>query len=195
MEDSLICDLGFRVYMQKSYDDFHLQVLMNRLRCWALSAVCLISVLLLPSGFCTGETLEKEGKIDAQTLWKYMTIEDPYRNYPAWPGKEGYYESTMPPGNILKLYINDIALETVVNKKGAFPDGALLIKENYTDDGKLFLITVMYKAKGFNPAGHDWYWVKYKPDGEARLEGKVDACIDCHVGVANNDYVFTGSIK
>lgn len=26
-------------------------------------------------------------------------------------------------------------------------------------------------------------------------EGKVDACIDCHVGVAGNDYVFTGSIK
>lgn len=53
----------------------------------------------------------------------------------------------------------------------------------------------MYKKKGFNPAGHDWYWVKYKPDGEVRLEGKVDACINCHVGVAGNDYVFTGSIK
>ena len=53
----------------------------------------------------------------------------------------------------------------------------------------------IYKSRGFNPAGHDGYWVKYKPDGEARLEGKADACIDCPVGVANNDYVFTGSIK
>lgn len=128
-------------------------------------------------------------------LWHYITRENPYKNYPAWPGKEGFYESTMPPGNILKLYINDLALDTVLHKKGVFPDGALLIKENYTDNGELFLITVMYKVKGFNPAGHDWYWVKYKPDGEARLEGKVDVCISCHVGVAGNDYAFTGSIK
>jgi len=168
---------------------------MNRLKKWAFTASCLVFVLLISQTIMAGEPLDKEGKLNAQVLWKYMTIENPYQHYPTWPGKEGFYESTMPPGNILKLYVNDIALETIVNKKGIFSDGALLIKENYTDNGKLFLITVMYKAKGFNPAGHDWYWVKYKPDGEARLEGKVDACIDCHVGVANNDYVFTGSIK
>lgn len=122
-------------------------------------------------------------------------MENSYQNYPAWPGKEGFCESTMPPGNILKLYINDLALDTVVNKRGMFPDGSLLIKENYTDERKLFLITIMYKMKGFNPAGHNWYWVKYKPDGEVRLGGKVDACINCHLRVAGNDYVFTGSIK
>ncbi|NUN22284.1 MAG: cytochrome P460 family protein [Candidatus Jettenia caeni] len=152
-------------------------------------------LLFLPSGVGIGETLESKDKIHAQMLWHYITRENPYKNYPAWPGKEGFYESTMPPGNILKLYINELALDTVLHKKGVFPDGALLIKENYTDNGELFLITVMYKAKGFNPAGHNWYWVKYKPDGEARLEGKVDVCISCHVGVAGNDYAFTGSIK
>ncbi len=154
-----------------------------------------VFTLLISDSISADEPLDKEGKMNAQALWRYMTVENPYQNNPTWPGKEGFYESTMPPGNILKLFVNDIALDTIVNKKGTFPEGALLIKENYTDDKKLFLITVMYKAKGFNPAGHDWYWVKYKPDGEARLEGKVDACIDCHVGVANNDYVFTGSIK
>ena len=166
-----------------------------KLRNWAVTLTCFVSILLILYGIGIGETLDKEGKMNSQALWRYMTIENPYQNYPTWPGKEGFYESTMPPGNILKLYVNAIALETIVNKKGIFSDGALLIKENYTDDRKLFLITAMYKSKGFNPAGHDWYWVKYKPDGEARLEGKVDACIDCHVGVAGNDYVFTGSIK
>ena len=58
--------------------------------------------------------------MNAQALWRYMTIENPYQNYPAWPGKEGFYESTMPPGNILKLYVNDIALDTIVNKKARF---------------------------------------------------------------------------
>lgn len=67
-----------------------------------------------------------------------MTMENSYQNYPAWPGKKGFYESTMPPGNILKLYINDLTLDTVVNKRGVFPDGSLLIKENYTDERKSF---------------------------------------------------------
>ena len=101
----------------------------------------------------------------------------------------------MPPGNILKLYLNNLALDTVVNKKGLFPLGSLLIKEMYTDDKKMYLITVMYKEKGFHPEGNDWYWVKYKPDGEAPLEGKVRLCIECHEGMEDNDYVFTGSIK
>ncbi len=167
----------------------------HRLKYLVLSTICLAFLLCIFYKTVIGKTSDSIDKINAQELWRYMTEENPYKNYPSWPGKEDFYESTMPPGNILKLYINNLALDTVVNKKGVFPDGTLLIKENYTDDKKLFLITVMYKAKGFNPAGHDWYWVKYKPDGEARLEGKVDACINCHVGIANNDYVFTGSIK
>lgn len=165
-----------------------------KLRYWVFNALCLVFILFTPYGIVTGESLNKEGKT-AQSLWTYMTVENPYQNYPTWPGKEGFYESTMPPGNILKLYVNDLALDTILNKRGVFPDGSLLIKENYTDEKKLFLITVMYKIKGFNPAGHDWYWVKYKPDGEVRLEGKVEPCINCHVGVAGNDYVFTGNIK
>lgn len=168
---------------------------MYHVKYWAVNMLCSALLLFILDGIGFGETLNREDKIDAQALWTYMTVGNPYQNYPTWPGKEGFYESTMPPGNILKLYINDLALDTVMNKKGVFPEGALLIKENYTDDKKIFLITVMYKKKGFNPAGHDWYWVKYKPDGEVRLEGKVDACINCHVGVAGNDYVFTGSIK
>ena len=167
----------------------------SRFRLRTLSTLYLTFISLLLCRIGTGETLKEECKVNAQTLWKHITIEYPYQKYPSWPGKEGFYESTMPPGNILKLFVNDIALDTIVNKKGIFPDGALLIKENYTDDRKLFLITVMYKVKGFYPAGHDWYWVKFKPGGDARLEGKVDACIDCHVGVAGNDYVFTGNIK
>ena len=139
---------------------------MNKLKFWTFNIFLFVFTLLISYSIGTGEPPDKEGKMNAQILWKYMTEESPYQNYRTWPGKEGFYESTMPPGNILKLYVNDIALETIVNKKSVFSDGALLIKENYTDDKKLFLITVMYKSKGFNPAGHDWYWVKYKPDGE-----------------------------
>ncbi|MCF6148743.1 MAG: cytochrome P460 family protein [Candidatus Kuenenia sp.] len=156
----------------------------------ALAALC-----FMPHKTGAAEVPFTNETINAQKLWEYMTKENPYQHYPEWPGKEGIYESTMPPGDILRLYINDLALDTVVYKKGIFPNGSLLIKEIYTEEKKVSLLTVMYKAKGFNPKGNDWYWVKYKPDGEVKLEGKVELCIECHVGVAENDYVFTGSIK
>ncbi len=141
------------------------------------------------------ESVNVNNRMSAQRLWEHMTVENPYQQYSLWPGKEGFYESTMPAANIQKLYLNNPALDTVINKKGLFPNGSLIIKEMYTDDKKLNLITVMCKEKGFHPEGNDWYWVKYKPDGEAPLKGKVELCIECHVGVKDNDYIFTGSIK
>lgn len=158
-------------------------------------------IIALAAMFCmqhktgTAEAPFPSETINARKLWEYMTKENPYGRYPAWPGKEGIYESTMPPGDILRLYVNDLALDTIVNKKGMFPNGSLLIKEIYTEEKKVSLLTVMYKAKGFNPKGNDWYWVKYKPDGEVKLEGKGEVCIGCHVGVADNDFVFTGNIR
>ena len=94
-----------------------------------------------------------------------------------------------------RWHLNAFYFVSILFISSATGIGETLNKENYTDDRKLFLITVMYKMRGFNPAGHDWYWIKYKPDGEVRLEGKVEVCINCHVVVAGNDYVFTGSIK
>ncbi|MEK7776850.1 MAG: hypothetical protein AAB331_05675, partial [Planctomycetota bacterium] len=126
----------------------------DKLSRWALAAVCVVAFFLIYSRFSPGETQSKLSPVDTRELWKLITVESPYQNYPSWPGKEGFYDSTMPPGNMLKLYVNDLALETILYKKGVFPDGVLLIKENYTEDKKLFLITVMYKVKGFNPPGH-----------------------------------------
>lgn len=111
---------------------------MYHVKYWAVNMLCSALLLFILDGIGFGETLNREDKIDAQALWTYITVGNPYQNYPTWPGKEGFYESTMPPGNILKLYINDLALDTVMNKKGVFPEGALLIKENYTDDKKIF---------------------------------------------------------
>ncbi len=161
------------------------------IRSWVFYVV-IMSICLLSHSIGIADM---SGKINAQRLWKYMTVENPYQQYPSWPGKEGIYESTMPAGDILRLFLNDLALDTVVNTRGMFPCGSLLIKEIYTDEREVFLITVMYKEKGFNPERNDWYWVKYEPDGSVEMEGKVEVCIECHVGVADNDYVFTGPIN
>lgn len=72
------------------------------------------------------------------------------------------------------------------------PYGAILVKENYGKDKKnLLAITPMYKVKGFNPEGDDWYWVKYEPDGKIVTEGKPKGCIDCHEVVKDNNWIFT----
>ncbi len=48
---------------------------------------------------------------------------------------------------------------------------------------------VMYKKKGFNPDGDDWFWLKYGTNG------KVGGCVNCHASVKENDWLFTGAVK
>jgi hypothetical protein len=41
-------------------------------------------------------------------------------------------------------------------------------------------ITPMYKFKGYNPEGGNWFRAQYKPDGTVEKSEKVKGCIDCH---------------
>ncbi len=92
--------------------------------------------------------------------------------------------------------------------------GDLIIKKNFRGGGlsvedvinhpKKYLasITVMFRKKGFDPADKDWFWVKYKPNGEImanpkgmRLAGKVakgmpTGCISCHKAAPGGDFVY-----
>lgn len=49
----------------------------------------------------------------------------------------------------------------------------------------------MYKVKGYNPEGNDWFYAKYSKDGKIMAEGKVQSCMDCHAKVAEHDYLFS----
>jgi hypothetical protein len=69
-----------------------------------------------------------------------------------------------------------------------------MLKENYTPEKKLAAVTVMYKVKGYNPDGGDWFWVKYDPNYDILAEGKVEGCLNCHGSAKANDYVFAGKV-
>jgi hypothetical protein len=56
-------------------------------------------------------------------------------------------------------------------------------------------LTVMYKFKGYNPEGGDWFWAKYARDGSVMASGKVEGCIKCHGRRKDNDYIYTGTVK
>jgi hypothetical protein len=51
-------------------------------------------------------------------------------------------------------------------------------------------ITVMQKRSGYDSANKDWFWAKYKPNGEQLKVGKVEGCIACHKSASGNDYTF-----
>lgn len=128
---------------------------------------------------------------DADQLWNYITVENAYQKWGFWPGHQGMYPGKSPHGAFLKLYANPPALKAA-RQGEPLPDGSILVKENYGEDRKtLKALTPMYKVKGYNPEGGDWFWAKYGPDGKVIAAGKVESCINCHRGGRTRDYVFT----
>ena len=95
------------------------------------------------------------------------------------------YQGDDPHGALLTTHLNPAAFDAI---GGAMPDGAIIVKENYSPAGELGAVTVMYKKSGYNPDHNDWFWVKELADGAIEKEGKVMGCQDCHVD--GTDYVW-----
>ena len=126
-------------------------------------------------------------------LRHHIIGQEPYKTWQLWPGKGEMYEGTEPHGAILTTYVNDIALNSIKMMKG-MQNNSIIVKENYTPKKNLAAVTVMYKVKGYNPEGGDWFWVKYDPAFKVLSEGKVKGCLDCHGDAKDNDYVYTGKV-
>lgn len=75
------------------------------------------------------------------------------------------------------------------------PNGAIIVKENFTADGTLDLVTVMFKADGFNPDNNDWFWAKVKANGEVDAAGQLQGCQACHGARRDNDFIWIGDLK
>jgi len=65
-----------------------------------------------------------------------------------------------------------------------FPEGALIVKEQYADGQCRSLngYTVMRKElAGYDPAAHDWKWSRLDRRQRLLEEGKLTACSRCHL--------------
>ena len=64
-------------------------------------------------------------------------------------------------------------------------------------------VTVMQRLQGYDPDNHDWFWVKYAPDGSILknpkgmlLAGRVakgnkkKGCVACHRAAPGGDMVY-----
>jgi hypothetical protein len=164
--------------------------------------IFLVSIAVLCPSFVWAQgTKEKPMKKamavepDGKALWDHLKKMDYTKKWKMWPGKAALYKGTEPHGVLLTTYVNGPALNAISGKKGMLPYGSIVVKENYSSEKKLMAYTVMYKVKGYNPSGGDWFWAKYMPDGKIEAEGKVEMCISCHGKKKDNDYLFTGALK
>jgi hypothetical protein len=154
-----------------------------------IGIVMIIGVLFVFAGLQAGQDKEMP-PAEAEAFWTYITETHPYMQWDFFPGYDSMYPGESPHGAYLKLYANDIAIKAA-NAGEPMPDGAILVKENYGENQKdLMAITPMYKKKGYNPEGGDWFWAKYGPDGSVETSGKVDGCIQCHKA-AHKDMIFS----
>ena len=164
--------------------------------------ICLIIVCIILQGFAMAGMLggrskgpDTVGIPTGASLFEQIKGMDYKHKFKIWPGKASFSKGTESHGDLLTTYVNIPAFMAIAGKKGILPEGSMIVTEDYTPEKKLLDITVMYKARGYNPEAADWFWAKYTPDGKIISEGKVDTCIKCHVTKKDNDFIFTGPLK
>ena len=181
---------------------------MNR-RFSKMLAIAALCALLLPAGLLAAEMGKMQGAMDqmpghaqtmmqmtdGMTLMMQITKTDPYVKWELMPGTTRMRQGSEPHGALQNVYVNKLALKAFKDKAGALPDGAIIVKENYTTDGKLGAVTVMSKKKGYNPEAGDYLWLKYGADMKIQAEGKAAPCIKCHANAKGNDYVMLAPLK
>lgn len=153
----------------------------------ALALACILSPALALAGGNQSELpVKKVGE-----LYQYISRGNPYTGWQLWPGTHKMFPGRRPHGAFLTVYVNDIALKSLKAGEKKFPQGSIIVKENYTAARKLDFITAMYRVDGYNPMGGDWYWLKYSPKGGVEAQGKITSCIGCHSAMITRDWVFT----
>ena len=131
----------------------------------------------------------------AASVLDYLEKVNYQETWQLWPGKGEKYQGDEPHGMLLTTYLNPAAFDALDGKKGVMPDGAIIVKENYTPEGVYDANTVMYKKSGYNPDHNDWFWLKVLADGTVAKEGMVEGCQMCHGDAKDNDYVWTGPLN
>ncbi len=159
-------------------------------------AAAVVSLLFAcAGGGLKSKSMSSMPAADGKAVIDYISNENPYQEWELWPGKGKLYKGQHPHGAFLTTYVSPGAAKALKNKSGKLPDGAMVVKENYTPEKKLAAVTVMYRKAGYDPAAGNYFWLKYAPDGTIQKSGKVKGCINCHKSVKANDWLFTGPIK
>lgn len=85
----------------------------------------------------------------------------------------------------VKVYYDSAAAPAYNGEGGALPDGAVVIKPQFSDDAceTMTWITAMKKDSSA-PSG--WVWQRAEADGTLSINGQNDFCINCHMACPND---------
>jgi len=133
----------------------------------------------------------------AKDLWKKMEAKG-LNTTPA-----NLYVGGPPHGKVREVIEGTIDGKRVIVKRNYGGKGVSLASVLKNRGMYLKAITVMAKRdKGYDSDNADWFWVKYKPNGEIMMnpkkmvlagrvaKGSPAGCIACHASASGNDLVF-----
>ena len=134
-------------------------------------------------------------------IWAHIQESNYQTEWQLWPEKGRLYTGQEPHGMLLTTYLNSVAHEALTSGAATMPAGAIIVKENYMPDSTLAAVTTMYKVTGYNAEHSDWFFTKHLASGVLDtmpngmdMEGRLPGCQNCHLGMRDNDYLFTGQL-
>ncbi|WP_211477299.1 cytochrome P460 family protein [Acidiphilium multivorum] len=159
----------------------------------------IIKVALLSAATIVGQVAT--GHADTQPvaapkpaqLWQQITALEKAKSI--MPGSH----ALQPGSRLVDFYTTDLSNKVATEKiklAGSivdvtkYPDGSLLVKNNYKKNHELGSITAMLKMTGYDKANRNWVMAAYSPTGKVIAYGKVASCDACHAFVAKSDFVF-----
>ena len=104
-----------------------------------------------------------------------------------------------PGSRTVDVYTTDLsnqAASAAITAAGSIPDvtrypnGSLLVKENYNAKRQLTGVTAMLKLAFYDAANRNWVMAAYSPVGKEVAFGQVASCDACHTMVSKSDFVF-----
>lgn len=137
----------------------------------------------------------------AAGLWAAMDGYTSWNQISTWEGIQPSHDGTH--GAYVQIWADDDAL-AALEAGEPVPDGAILVKEGYSDvdgtpTGTLTAprVTAMQKIEGYAPDDGDWFWARYFGDtGEIdSIAGQSSACTGCHSADPDADYVWFDDVE
>jgi hypothetical protein len=135
----------------------------------------LIALFIFGAVAFTGCTDDQQPE-EALALWQAIHADD-YRNFARAPGYETRRAASSPHSDKVDIYINDVLQDALQAGETltAWPEGSLVVKDGFEDNGALELVAVMEKRT------NGWFYAEYFDfSGKSDYSGKPDVCTGCH---------------
>lgn len=131
----------------------------------------------------------------AQTTVEHTAAPDDYGEWRSWTRVSSErFLSKGHGGKWVDVYVEPRFADAYRSASTPAPSGMRIAKAGYRDQaGTQFeALTVMAKMPaGYDSENGDWYYGVFAEDGRAaKMEGKLEMCVNCHLQAQDRDYLF-----